>query len=287
VHVCDPEVVAGRFRDGEHEYRWALFYLGCDTLDCTHNQVGVAFADSPDGPWMKWTGNPIVAYPRDRCWGAGQPSAFSLDRAGRLLLLYTRGDPRGTGVRCCEVDLSDLRSPRIGAERALPVEGLTERNGTRPWLNNASFAYDPRGERIYLVRDRHPHEKETPAYIASEVQVVAIAAPVLLGDTPGKGAWQVLANLGPADSGVPRNHNAGILRDAYGRLPDAARIEVAFSVSRLGSDSLWSYRIQAATLASTPAAPCWCIHSRSQRSWSPLRVASSALVTGSPSASVR
>jgi len=76
VHVCDPDVVKGVFHAGATTYAYALFYLGCDTLDNTHNQVGVAFAASPEGPWVRWALNPVAPYEaRDRWWGRASPAS--------------------------------------------------------------------------------------------------------------------------------------------------------------------------------------------------------------------
>lgn len=54
VHVCDPAVCAGEFRDGARVYHWIMAYLGCDQRDSRHNQLGLALADAPEGPWRAW-----------------------------------------------------------------------------------------------------------------------------------------------------------------------------------------------------------------------------------------
>ena len=240
IHVCDPSVVAGEFRDGEVTYSYALFYLGCDTSNVTHNQVGVAFAVGPAGPFHKWEANPVAPYEAyDRWWGTGQPSAVNVDRRGRIMLLYTRGDGDGTRVVARELNLSDLSDAEIGDEFEVTPAGLTSGDGSRPIFHNAEFAALPDGGFV-MVRSRHPFDSEAPAYIASEVQVATLP-----GGPEGlrTGTWEVIANLGPAQTGWPRNHNAGIVRDPYGHVAGIADLEISLSLSQLGGGSLWTYRI--------------------------------------------
>jgi hypothetical protein len=60
-HVCDPSIVAGAFRYNGRRYSWALFYLGNDVDASRHNQVGVAFANDPAGPWTRMA-RPIITH---------------------------------------------------------------------------------------------------------------------------------------------------------------------------------------------------------------------------------
>ncbi len=127
-HVCDPAVVAGRFRLDGADYRYAMFYLGNDVDASRHNQIGVAFANDIGGPWMKYP-QPVVRHPNDGHWGVGQPSATSVDGKGRLLLFYTRGAADGTRGWRRAVDLGDMSQPRIGPAVPLTNAGLTDANG--------------------------------------------------------------------------------------------------------------------------------------------------------------
>lgn len=240
VHVCDPSIVAGEFRDGANTYNFALFYLGCDTTNVTHNQVGVAFSRDPAGPWQKWELNPIAPYPEyDRWWGTGQPSAVSIDSRGRIVLFYTRGDGNSTRVVARELDLSDLTFPAIGEEFEVTVDGLTAADGSKPIFHNAEFTRLPGGEYV-VVRSRHPFGTEYPDFIASEVQVAALSGGFL---DLKRGRWEVISNIGYQVTGWPRNHNVGMVRDRYGWVADGSEMEIMLSLSALGRDSLWTYRV--------------------------------------------
>ncbi len=240
-HVCDPEVRAGSFRVNGHEYGWAMFFLGCDQKDYNHNQVGVAFSDSVEGPWHKWAGNPLVPYSGRRFWGVGQPSATALDENGRLVLYYTRCDATGWMTQYRILDLSDMDHPDLGVETTLPVDGLTEKDGSGVILNNAGFALDSATNRLFAIRERHPNEHVDATIIPTELQVAHIDAVVLSG---GEGTWTVTGQVTPIRTGYPRNHNAGFLTDPLGRLVGGPNdFEMAISIARTGPWNLWTYRL--------------------------------------------
>ena len=238
-HVCDPAVVAGEFRYEGETYRYALFFLGTDQRDNNHNQLGVAFAKNLEGPWVKFAGNPIVTADRD-VWGVGQPAVTSVDGKGRLLLFYSVGGRWGTYVARREVDFSDMTNPVLGRPVEVVEGGLTSRDGSREILHNIDIVYDPARDRFFMVRPRHPFDPEWPNFIETELQLAAIGAE---GIWQRKGEWEVIGGVGPADTGYPRNHNAGLVRTEYGTLPDLDRLEVVFAVAETGERWLWSYQL--------------------------------------------
>jgi len=240
VHTCDPSVIKGSFNYSGTNYQWAMFYLGCDVTTCKHNQIGVAFANSLTGPWVKWAGNPIISFSSYSYWGVGQASATSIDGLGQMLLFYTKGDLSGTKIFRRELDLSDMSSPVIGSAMTVPKAGLTERDGSTVIFHNADFVYDPVRDKFFVCRSRHPFDTTVPDFIASEVQVACIDGDAIWS---GSGSWDVLGNIGVNNSGYPRNHNSGILRTPYGDLPDFSQIRIIFAVGVTGDDWLWSYRL--------------------------------------------
>jgi len=240
VHVCDPDMVKGSFTVDGESYAWMMVYLGCDTLDNTHNQVGAAFAENPAGPWHPFNGNPIVSASRDgRSWGAGQPSVVSVDRAGRVRLFYTRGDARGTRMVMRSMDFGGTDAVTSGREIRLSTAGLTEADGSPVTLHGGALALGESGSRWWLIRERHPFPADTPSFIAAEEQVAWTTAAAL--ETGG--TWSVSGLVGPALTGAPRNHNGSIAKDAWGRVPDSGPLPVACSVSAAGPGFLWTYRV--------------------------------------------
>ncbi|MBV9469443.1 MAG: hypothetical protein JOZ57_09365, partial [Abitibacteriaceae bacterium] len=246
-HVCDPSVIGGRFRFAQHLYHYALFYTGNDVNASRHNQIGVAFANHRQGPWLKCP-IPLVFHADDGTWGVGQPSAVRWDKAGGVLLFYTAGDGAGTRLFCRHIRLWDTSSPNAALPHfestpdvQLTNTGLTGANGQPDYLNNVDVAYAPKQRRFYAVREQHPYPKDYPHYIGVSLQLVSIAADNVWH---GGGAWRVEGEIGPTLTGLPRNHNAGLLRTLAGTLPDPHHIGVIFTGSCAGPDckvAEWSY----------------------------------------------
>lgn len=229
-HNCDPSVVRGQFRYNGATYAYALFYLGNDVNASYHNQIGVAFATSVAGPWVKYP-HPLVTYPNNGDWGVGQPSAISVDGKGRLLLFYTQGaSTLTTGFRR-ELALSDMARPSIGVPLQLTTAGLTDVNGQRDYLNNFDVVYDPSRDRFYAVREQHPYPTDNPTYIGASLQIASIPAAHIWR---GGGHWTVEGTITPALTGFPRNHNAGFERSPYGTLPNPNALRVVYTVSCSG-----------------------------------------------------
>lgn len=245
-HVCDPSVIRVDAALDGVDYRYAMFYLGNDLDASAHNQVGVAYAKDLDGPWVKHP-DPLVEYTADdtSLWGAGQPSATTIDaEAGTAMLFWTEGYGPTKTYRAT-VNLADAGGPVLGPKLEITTAGLTGSDGGEDWLNNADFAYDPGRDRFFAVREQHPYPTDDPDYIGASLQVVSIDAASVWS---GGGSWTVEGTIDPALTGFARNHNAGLVRTEYGTLPDADTLSVVFTSSCGGcADSLWQYRLHQVT----------------------------------------
>ena len=248
-HTCDPSVIRGVFRYGGETYSYLMAYLGCTSSDNQENKVGLAVARTPAGPFLPVGDKPIVDFTKDPNvtsfqWGVGQPALVSQDEAGKVWLFYTKGDKNGTRtiVRTC--DFSDLGAPTLGTEMRVSVKGLKNLNGGTDILNNADFAYAG-GTVFYSASDCHPNPSDTPDYIAGSFRVTRLERFTSGGVafTDANASWTDLATVGPRETGFARNHNVGLVRDEYGRLPDRDYLTVCYTVSVTGTKSLWSYRI--------------------------------------------
>lgn len=264
-HNCDPSVIKGKFKMDGHEYSYAMFYTGC-MIDLYYNEVGLAFADTPDArKWVKypkqivgktWKSEGDLEYaPGANCWGVGQPSAVSLDKAGKVLLTYTCGDLSGTDLFLRELDLSDMSSPVIGDPIKVSKLGITDSNGSSTdFINNADIAVEPSSATLVMIRNLHPNPSTYPAYIESEQDICSMP---LADFCQGVGRWTSLYRLTPQNTGFPRNHNSGISRDEYGHLPDLDTLELYYTVSNESPDvsaspghhAEWTYAIRRAVIA--------------------------------------
>ena len=239
-HVCDPAIIKGEFSYNDNFYNYALFYLGTDKIDCTNNQIGVAFSKNIEGPWTKYSGNPIVKSPSRNVWGVGQPSVTSIDSKGEMLLFYTKGDETGTHIFRRKINISDLKDPIIGDTLQIPETGLQSGDGSPVVLHNGDFAYSPDTDTFYIVRPRHPFDEEVPNFVSSTLQIAEINGNDIW---LGKGDWTVLGTIGKENSNFPRNHNACIVTNPYGFVEDNKNLTIDFTTGVLGDSWLWSYTI--------------------------------------------
>lgn len=236
-HTCDPSVIRGAFAYGGKTYSYLMAYLGCKTNNSTANEVGLAFAEDPAGPWVKYGKNPIADYYGSEefdatLWGYGQPSLVSADGAGRVLLFYTKGVPTGTFTQVELWDLSDMENPEKLQERTLSNE--TEAGV----INNADFAYDAARGVFYCVKEDHllptswyPTDGGVD-WVGGNVSVWEIGTGgATATDIFGDLTFTHLATIDCSVSGFARNHNAGLVTDAYGRIDRTDGIAVVYTVA--------------------------------------------------------
>lgn len=267
-HTCDPSVVKGQFRMGGHQYSYAMFYLGC-SLQFYYNEVGVAFADTPHSrTWAKYplqivtkgwdTPGDLEYAPGALCWGTGQPSAVSLDKAGKVLLTYTLGNLYGTRLMACELDFSDMDSPSVSAPVTVTEQGLLNTAGTASdYICNADIAIAPQLDTLIMIRPVQPNPATYPAYINADLEICSIP---LADFRTGKGTWLPLFRIAPSHTGYPRNHNACIERDEYGHLSTIDNISFYYTISEespqvapaQGQHAEWTYAIRKGEIARTP-----------------------------------
>lgn len=239
-----------------------MLYLGSDAELSTHNQVGVAFAKAPQGPWVRYP-HPIIRYtetpvggivshhrgwPVYKFWGVGQPAAVSLDRRSRLRVFFTRGEEvfRQESV---VVDFSDMdRGPIMSERHVLSTTGLHQRNGEAlVALSNIGVAVDESRDLVYMVREGLPvDDGKQPDFISSYVQVAVASWSKV---QKGQGTWRVLGEIDAGKTGWPRNHNAALMKDWYGRVLPRPELTVALSVAEAYDAMppefgwLWTYRV--------------------------------------------
>ena len=245
-HCCDPSVIRGEFRMNGKKYSYAMFYLGIDTPDCLGNEVGVAFSNDPDATtWDKYP-HALIDFPGEehsKFWGVGQPSAFSLDKKGKVLLTYTRGYSGGTSILFREIDLSDTSDIQMGEARTVPsAVGVAH-------MRNADFAVDQANNKIVVVIEGASSETY-PTFISSSVSVHVADYDAFLA---ANCQWKTLGTIGSSLSGFPRNHNAGIRRDEFGYISNYKEFSVYFTVSKAAPDvsgsncAEWTYNIYSTT----------------------------------------
>lgn len=255
-HTCDPSVIKGEFKYNNVMYSYLMAYLGCVTSDNTRNETGLAVSSSPTGPWIKCDAiNPIIKVSDDNNkWGAGQTELVSVDKKGRVIMFNSFSSPTLGGEQCYEYDLSDLNNPILirknehintsGTADVVKEEGEKVNEG----ISNVGVAYDEVNKKILLAKGRLPfaQDGQYPNYIASKIDLFYLddnnenKFDELFKNKNEANKWVFIGTIDEKLTGFKRNHNNGLVRDAYGGLVETDRIEVAFTRSDL-SESDWGY----------------------------------------------
>ena len=246
-------------------YRYAMFFLS-NPLEYYYNEIGVAFSnDLAADSWVKYPYQ-IVKKPwmevgdqfwsaTNKSWGVGQPSAVSLDKKGKVLLTYTKGDAAGTCLLWRELDMSDMDNLVVGSPHNVVNSGWLQKDEqTQDYGTNADFAINQDEDRIIVVRPIHPHDTDYPSFIASQVEVLWMPLSRFMA---GEGKWTRMYRISSKDTGFPRNHNAGLMRDSFGHIKDWETPTVYFTVSKTAPDvkpeygkhAEWTYNIYKTTLS--------------------------------------
>ena len=256
-HVCDPTVVKGEFSYKSEKYGYMMAYLGCTTTDNTKNEVGIAFAKNPEGPYVKADNvNPIGNFykdfglsrtdssqntdiPANKSWGYGQPSLISVDKKGTVILFYAKGTPKGTYTTAEMWDMSNADSPRLLKSGDVSEIGITNAGGSNDCINNADFAYDPVLNRLYCVKEDFPYPTDsginwiagsnTVFYMQLDGSGDGIFNQVF--DAEARMTWTKVGAINQGLTGFIRNHNCGIVTDEYGWLQNFNQLPIVYTMS--------------------------------------------------------
>ena len=258
-HNCDPSVIEGDFKMDGVSYKYAMFFLS-NPMEYYYNEIGVAFSnDLAADSWVKYPYQVVKKTwneegdqfwsATNKSWGVGQPSAVSLDKKGKVLLTYTKGDADGTGLMWRELDMSDMNNLVVGPAKHIVSNGWMQKdNNTQDYGTNADFAINLDEDKIVMVRPIHPHDSEYPSFIASKIEVLWMPFSRFM---QGEGKWTVMYRIEGKDTGFPRNHNAGLKRDSFGHIENWETPTVYFTVSKTAPDvapeygkhAEWTYNI--------------------------------------------
>jgi hypothetical protein len=257
VHVCDPEIVAGTFLYRGASYHYVLLYSANNEPSALGNQIGIAFANSLDGPWKR-AAEPLLTFDfsgaERAAWGVGQPAAVNTDRGDGFLLFYTQGGHGRTQILMSQVRVhstADLSDPPFVVDTPLPVSenGLYQADGrTRDYLSNAAVAYWPASNAFLIVRPQRPFSASPPTFLETQQEIDTIDSTDLLA---GRGIWRRLMVIGPSLTGAARNHNAGIEKDIWGAISAPSTLTTFVTTSEACADpllcypqQLWNYRVR-------------------------------------------
>ncbi|WP_407425561.1 hypothetical protein [Arcticibacter sp.] len=258
-HICDPSVLGGRFQMNGNSYKYAMFYL-VNQYGVYYNEIGLAFSnDLEASQWTKYPGKLItktwnnegdeVLPNGSKSWGVGQPSAFSLDQRGKVLLTFTVGDRSGTRIEWLELDLSNMDDYKPMSSVKMPDEGLFDIGyKSNDYTCNSDFAVDIENDKIIMVRPVQPHPAVYPAFLNTSLEVDFMS----LSDFRSRsGKWESMLRIVPYMTGYKRNHNAGLERNQFGGIDNWEEPVIYYTISKEAPEvspsgqfhAEWSYRI--------------------------------------------
>ena len=234
---------------GGVSYQFAMFYTGTQDPEGNggRNSIGVAFATSLAGPWVKRTGA-LIERRAEESWGVGQPTATAIE-GGRVLLAYTRSNP--TRMYAQELDLSDAGSPIVRkAAWALSTQGIPD-----GLLCRGDMGFRPTDRRFYMVHDAKQSAPD-PTWLSNTVFCSSIAEADFWDDQQ-TGSWTLHGTIDQETTGWVKNHNAGLVKNLYGMLlePGVAEVptsgtpcmtlHVHVSVAKCTAwpEAFWTYRL--------------------------------------------
>ena len=167
-YIFAPSVIKGEFKKGETTYNYLLAYGGRKQEKDIANQVGIAYAESLEGPWVKHS-EPIIKYDASEYgdeYGAGAPSLLSYNKKGQARLFHAYAETNLANERVIDCDFSDLNNIIVDTGyRHITVNGLRD-NADNVILANADFALSEDGT-LYLVRDVYPLSGNLPGNATS------------------------------------------------------------------------------------------------------------------------
>lgn len=238
IHVCDPSVVSDSYSYNGNTYKYAMFYLGAETLDNQCNQIGIALSNHINSRFLKPENNIVIGYTYDSNhpevfqWGVGQPSAISLGN-GKVLLFYTKGDMNGTDTYVSLLDMSSVNSIQNLGTTKVSTEGVES------FISNADFAYNNVSQTLYMICDKRPFADGLLNIVADTSCVYSTF--VSLDDINALSTckWILEKNIDSTVTGHERNHNCGFLRDEKGYVNGMPEI-----LCTVADTSLWEYRIE-------------------------------------------
>lgn len=267
-HTCDPAVIKGEFNFKGEKYSYLMSYLGCTTEDYQKNETGLAVAKNVGGPWVKVTTSaPIIPWydngdkeaeeqkyqsmqgTSSIYWGTGMPALISIDGKGEVLMFYA-STKNGIGIR--RYDFTDLDNPKLKFISSISHSGVLNSQSRRCNIGIPDFAFDPVTKRLYcasVTNERNPADV-TPTRVNSHSMLLYLEG---LNDMEavssalqnGGYTWKVQGYVGPSDTGWERNHNPGLVRDAFGYIPDSSKVGMVVSTGHnsWANDNIFTYRL--------------------------------------------
>lgn len=237
TRVMNADVVEGKFSYQNQEYSKLMVYQANAVAAEKRFQIGLAVSNEWTSGWVRVGDKPFLAYDYEGygdTFGVGNPSIFSVDGEGKILLFYSYGSATVTCTRFVEADLSDLAAPVLSGYITVAGEGLPLDGNPVAMVANADFKYDADTQTVYMVKDGYPYAGNAPQ-TATKVEVAKVAVADLYR---AECRWtRVVSAIDGLDlEGWARVHSACLVSDAQGRISDPDALEIGFTSNIAAKD---------------------------------------------------
>lgn len=229
-NLSNADVVEGTFTYQGTEYSKLMVYQGNNLEAEKRFQIGLAVSNSYEEGWVRVGEAPFIAYDYEGygdTYGVGNPSIFSVNGEGQVMIFYGYGSTNVSCTRFVEADLSDLSKPvtsgaiTVGSD-ALPLDGYEV-----AMIANADFKYDAVKEMVYMVKDGYPYASNDPQ-TATKVEVAKIPVRDLF---KAKSTWtNVVSTIDSLElNGAPRVYAACLVSNGLGHIQNVVDLELGFT----------------------------------------------------------
>lgn len=256
-NACDPTTVQGEFRFKGKTYNHAIFYTAMPyerflaitsspppKNSSEYNEVRLLLYSSARNDFAFY--GSFFNFPRQSddtfSYGFGQPSVISLDQKGKLLLFYTHGRTKNTTsdwhTKYRILDIANVDSPVVGPQQMLSSRSIIP-------ITNGDYALGP-GNKLYVITE-DPTKWIEGIKVASGLRLLSMTVnPNDLNTSLQTETWKIEKTIQKNDTNQSLNHNAGLIRNEFGRITDINNIGIIFT----GGDSLakpieWTYKLYA------------------------------------------
>lgn len=240
--IGGPTIVKGTFAYNSTNYQYLMAYQGTNLANENAFSIGFAVSNNPLEGWVKVGTEPVLNYDRavygESYAGYYAPSLVNLNKGSIVRLFFTWADAFGHFSYFVDINAANLNAMDISGFAMLPNHGNLSSGEDVTMIPNGSFAYDATNNIFYMVKDYSPTPSREPR-VATRIELAKIneaelyTAKKLIG-------WQSIRLYDMFDTpetAYERLYSGVIVKDQYGHIINANKIEIIYNVSDLEADN--------------------------------------------------
>ncbi|MDO8729050.1 MAG: discoidin domain-containing protein [bacterium] len=219
MQAGDPAVVRGEFKYNNQTYGYALYYTGTDH-EWAKSRIGVAFSNNLID-WVKYP-NPVLN-PKvlsEKVYGAGIPSAYSVDGKSHLYVFYSNHDPSPYFSSMIYQDIyyaETLDGINFSAPKPISYKGLSQGDwmSGKPRFGSTAFAYDYSTGKWFMAMDKIDDTRQCSVQPSQFPHMGPVSTYSI--SNLDSGTWTKIGSIDSPENNVVI-HNPAFLTDQYGNI---------------------------------------------------------------------